>query len=561
MGSGTVGSQTLTFVSTNAPAAASNAENSDMAGRASKQAAFGYEMGDALETTPGVLSSSSFGASSSGGVSNFLAAATAPSIASTPSLDQAPRIIGGGHTQIAVTWPGLGKGWSISNTVRLDAATAFNLQNLFGTINQLQGLATGARTIIGQMSQVAPQLSTIENSLSPIISGLQKALATGDIKTLAALLPAAQQAAAQSLAALQHAQSLVVSAENFTRQGSQESVQVDAGASTRGSLEADVTLRKELGHIRGRNGGVRLTAALSAGMIAPIPAPEQLPIGGLAATHSLMLGVDFLLVGTSKGASALSTTLGKVSDLIGEASRFLGNAKDNPNQFLNTASVNAAKAEADSLSSRASALSAQLTQDLNALSATLTSGVRVRQATGLGAEIRDFGVRAQADDGKRLEGDVAVTVRHPLGYIPGTTSDYSIADAETFSLQKLSTKNENVHGYFYPATVGIDTSASFRLSPAVKLTLRGGTESRVDGNGTVGYLGLVTRIARSYFGITEVIPDLAHGSLYAPELGAVLGYKGPVLQIGAAGSVATKFANGLDVSGAQVTSQLGMAFQ
>ncbi len=543
------------------PAAKADAEDAAMTARALDAAVLGPQVGDLFVATPGFRLKLGASAMSNDSVRNYLNLAqgqTPQSFLNSQVLNGNPQGKVNANFSLSYTPPGLdiSKSFVPTITVAADGDIAPSTRGIGATTATAANILKQGDAIAGQAATMQSQIAGSIAQMQSLMQQLQTAAASKNYAALQTLEPKALAALTNIQNIIAKAQGTLDSASALSDSLSKQSLALGAGVSARGTVSTDLTLRRQIAEAKGPNGSIRLTGAATVGFLAPIPIGEQQTLGGMEAIHTSMVALNAVVRVQGQGFQDLSKTISDLSKMLGSLNSQITGIKSNPNALIDPRVADATAKNAETLATNAQTLAGTLSKELGDLSGNAQVGMRVTQASSAGVELKDLGLKLDGDIGKKFYYDVAITFRHLLGAMQGTSNTYTIANDNSFAAQVLEKKTLNVYPIFFPATGGVDAGISFRPKDGISVSLRGGGEARLDGSNTTAYAGLITNLYHVHFGVGIVIPEVSRTDVLKPMPAASLGVGGKHFDVSLAASVSAPSTTSiLDLSGGQATLQ------
>jgi hypothetical protein len=448
-----------------------------------------------------------------------------------PLLRRTPLAGGAGALSLSVTAPGQGDGWGKpveTLSLRIGANASAELSGLAQTMNAMTPLLKDAMAFEKQARELADK---VQSELAffrsgPEVKALRSAIAS---RNAAAILGAAGPVLdrlEQTEKMLGMTERLLNNADALLARATALPMDYSASAAVRGALEMDRTLRLHVAEARGDKASARLSVGVTLGTIVPMGSPQPTPLApGLAPLRTLMVSVSAIAHTTFEGVSELRGLLGDAASLAKDARSFVRDTQANPLALLADGEAEKAAKRIEDVQKKGEALVGRVDGVLGGLGVKVEAGLRVREATGVGAGVREVSAQVDGKLGSNFDYRVGVRLRNLIGFIPGQVTDYRLEqDPKTRDLRFgiVSSQKQNVFSDFYAFGAASDLSIRAH-SGSASLELRGGVDASAAGVSAYG--GLIAGLHGFYLAAGAVVPDVRHPSVLPPQLSLGLGFQ------------------------------------
>lgn len=494
--------------------------------------------------------------------------AFATRVAAMPALQRDQAAMASGGFSLSYT-PTVRPG-ELSSTVTVSASgtaevNALGLQNLprdaAGFAQRVETLERDARDLMRRQAELLAVLT------GPDMQRLRAALARGvtiaDAGRILEIADPLLQQLTNAIRFLDDAQSFLQRADSLLSDGRQFEGTFRAQSTARGAFNVDYSFRDRVLYFERGGTRVGVTIGATVGLIAPLanPAPSvSSEVPGLRPFRTLMVSAQAVATVAFAGLEELRGTLSDLRGLAADAEALGRRVRSNPFGLAAPGRAAEAQAQLARLQRDATAITERLREIGDQAHVEMQTGVRTTEATGVGGGLREVGASLDIST-RSFDLNVAIVLRNLVGYLPGRYTDYRISeDAEgNPGLSVVGEGERNVFSVFYPASVGVSASATYRPGPGYSLQLRAGVEGMQAGGGAVGYVGLMAHLQSAYMGLGVVAPLARHGS--PPQIAAQLGLDTGGFRLGLGVSANGEvFTNPEALRGASVQFNLGGSF-
>jgi len=487
------------------------------------------DLPDLFESRPGLRLR--VGAAAVSGVTVGDARTTASAFASAPPTNPLVPLTGSmfrrdltaGATaalEARYTLPPTRSGVSASIDVRLDSSAAANALDTHAMLTQLEPIFRDAMSVAAEASAMQQQVESLVADLNgPLMQNFRNALAAHDqVRMLeygAQLfdrLKTAMRLLDQAGAISQRLDGMLTSVEATTS--------ASGGASARGTVDVDATFRSPRARFRSGEVDVSLIGAITLGTSVPLPNPAagDMSETGMRPIRSLAAVVDAVVNVSTEGVAALREQLAEIAPDL-QALRQLGREV---NFGLSAEEARALEGQARTLEESLQGHAERLLLATGLTHAEIAARVRVSEAVGPGIGVRAVGVTGRVSYRNAFSADLSLTMRNPIGVMPGEVSDYAIGEDAQAHL--LSTRLDDIYDSLFPRAFSADLRLLARPTRDMAVELRGVVDF------SASHFLLSSSLSVSMWGFflgASTSTAYMDGRTLSTEVGAVAGYRTP----------------------------------